>query len=122
MTKAKSQSFAQGAEYNGPKAIFDGPEVGFVRAFYAIAPLPEGHRDADGNLRSGTDLLMRGDKPVRLMQVDMAPGDPDDGKEKFFIAGSDDPPQSTIDGREVKQGRIVSMEPEAMSMKSRTSA
>jgi hypothetical protein len=91
------QSFARHAKYKGPKAIFDGEEVGFVKAHYAL--------DADGK-----NLLLRGGKPVRLIQVDLAPDDPDDGREEYLIAGEKDPPQ-------IDKGRLVQLEPENIHVK-----
>lgn len=35
------------------------------------------------------------DGPVRLVQIDLAPDNPDDGSEEFRIAGPDDPGQET---------------------------
>lgn len=94
-----AQSFARLAKYTGPRAVFDGEEVGFVKGFYAL--------DSEGK-----SLLLRGGNPVRLIQVDLAPDDPDDGKEEFLIAGPKDPPQSA-------KGRIVELEPEAASGKAK---
>jgi hypothetical protein len=35
------------------------------------------------------------DGPVRLVQIDLAPDNPDDGSEEYRIAGDDDPVQET---------------------------
>lgn len=61
-----------GSVYDGPKAIFD---VDGVVAHYAI--------DEDGN------------PGARLVQIDLAPEDPDDGSEEYRIAADEDPPQIT---------------------------
>lgn len=92
MSKPKKQSFARGEVYTGPKGIFDGEEVGGVLAHYAL--------DEDGK-----KPLLHGGKPVRLVQIDLAPDDPDDGSEEFRIAGPKDPAQTVT-------GRIVDLEPE----------
>lgn len=74
-----------GERYEGPAAWCDGPEVGFARGPYALT--------ADGK-----DLL----RPlVRLVMVDDAPGDPDDGACHYEIAGPNDYPQ---------KGRPVALE------------
>lgn len=95
------QSFARGEKYTGPKAIFSGEEVGHVTAHYAL--------DEDGK-----GLLLRSGKPVRLVQIDLAPDDPDDGSEEYRIAGPKDPPQVA--------GRIVDFEPEAAHSSTRAGA
>jgi hypothetical protein len=97
-----SQSFARHARYKGPMAVFDGEEVGFVRGFYALD-------------EEGKNLLMRGGKPVRLIQVDLVPDDPDDGKQEFKIAGPEDPPQ-------IDKGRLVDLEPDAATAATRADA
>lgn len=84
-----------GEIYKGPKAIFSGPEVGHVVAHYAL--------DKEGN------LLERNGEPVRLVQIDLAPGDPEDGSEEYRIAGKDDPPQ--------KSGNVVELEPDTVHAK-----
>ena len=108
MGRAKAQSFAVGAKYTGLKAIFDGEEVGFVRAFYAIEEVPADARNEQGQKMVGHQLLLRQGKPVRLTQVDLAPDDPDDGAEEYLIAGEKDPPQNSR-----AKGRTVTLEPEA---------
>jgi hypothetical protein len=84
-----------GSKYSGPKAIFDGEEVDGILAFYAL--------DQDGKT-----LLKQNGKPVRLMQVDEAPGDPDDGSESFYVAAKGDPAQKTTRD----EGNLVELEPE----------
>lgn len=101
MSKPKKQSFAQGEKYTGPKGIFDGEEVDGVLAHYALT-------------EDGKGLLLRGGKPVRLMQVDLAPLDENDGSEEYLIAGPKDPPQ--------RSGRVVELEPENVKGASRTGA
>lgn len=98
-----------GDEWAGPRAIFDGAEVGFARAHYALTP--------DGKRL----LLVRG-RPVRLVQVDLAPGDPADGSERYVVAGKDDPPQRAIDGTAPKQGGTVSLDVEPVEGKTVVSA
>lgn len=102
MARAKAQSFARHARYSGPRAVFDGEEVGYVRAFYAL--------DADGK-----QLLLRGGKPVRLIHVDLAENDPDDGSEEFLVASEKDPPQ-------VGKGRLVTLEPESVKVATKAGA
>lgn len=99
---AAAQSFARHAKFKGPMAIFDGEEVGFVRAFYAL--------DKDGK-----NLLLRGGKPVRLLHVDLAPEDPDNGKQEFRVASEKDPPQ-------IDKGRFVDLEPEPATAATRASS
>lgn len=77
---ARRTSTTAGAVYDGPMAVFDGEEVGFVKAFYALD-------------KSGKNLLLKSGKPVRLVHVDLAPGDDDDGSQEFRVAGPKDPPQ-----------------------------
>lgn len=98
-----------GDEWTGPHAIFDGAEVGFAKAHYALTP--------DGKRL----LLVRG-RPVRLVQVDLAPGDPTDGSEKYVVAGRDDPPQRAIDGTAPTQGSTVSLDVEPVEGKAAVSA
>lgn len=102
MGKRASQSFAARAKYTGLKAFCNDDSVGFVPGFYALTD-------------DGKQLLLRGGKPVRLMHVDLAPGDPDDGSEEFLVAGPKDPPQS-------EKGRIVPLEPEAATAKGKAGA
>lgn len=85
-------SLKQGARYTGPKAIFDDESVGFVKAFYALD-------------KTGKELLKQRGKPVRLVHVDLAPGDPEDGTEEFRVAGPSDPPQ-------IQDGNPVELKPE----------
>jgi hypothetical protein len=91
------QSFSRHAEYEGLKAFANGAEVGHVPAFYALT-------------EDGKDFLRRGGEVVRLIHIDLAPDDPDDGNEKFLIAGKDDPPTIT-------EGRLVELEPEQVKGK-----
>lgn len=65
--------------YDGPKAI---DTIDGVTAHYALTK----------------------DGPVRLVQIDLAPEDPDDGSEEYRIAGPDDPP--------TQAGNIVELEVE----------
>lgn len=79
-----------GDVYKGPMAVFDGEEVGHVHGFYALD-------------ETGKQLL----KPlVRLMHVDLAPGDDDDGKQEFRVAGKNHPSTTTSE-------RLVDFEAEA---------
>lgn len=84
------QSFARGAVWRGRLAHFSGPEVDHMNGPYAL--------DDDQK------LLLRAGKPVRLMHIDLAPEDPDDGKECYVIAGPADPPQTNVN--------VVELEPE----------
>jgi hypothetical protein len=78
---AKSQKQLKvGADYDGPKAIFDDEQVGGERGFYALE-------------KDGRTLLKQGGKPVRLTQIDLSPGDPENGLEKYVVAGKNDPMQ-----------------------------
>lgn len=71
-----AKKFKVGEAYDGPMAVFDGEEVGHVHGFYALTD-------------DGKELR----KPlVRLMHVDLAPGDDDDGNQEFRVAGKNDPP------------------------------
>lgn len=83
----------EGSTYKGPMAIFDGDEVDFVKAFYALTS-------------DGKDLLLQGGKPVRLVQIDLAPDNADDGKQRFIVAGKKHPPQ-------IDAGRLVDLEAHA---------
>lgn len=78
-----------GAKYTGPMAIFDGEEVDRLHGFYALT-------------KDGKSLLKQNGKPVRLMHVDRAPEDPDDGSQEFRVAGKDDPPS--------RRGNVVGFE------------
>lgn len=98
-----------GSEWTGPKAICDDAAVGFAKAHYALTP--------DGKRL----LLVRG-RPVRLMQVDLAPGDPSDGSERYLVAAKDDPPQTTVDGSPVAEGSVVALEPEHVAGKTGVAA
>jgi hypothetical protein len=89
------QSFAARAKYTGPRAYVTGEEVDHVPGFYALD-------------EEGRSLILRGGKPVRLIHVDLAPEDPDDGREEYLIAGPKDPPQST-------RGRLKELEPERVT-------
>lgn len=88
-----------GSEWTGPRAIFDGAEVGFAHRSYALTP-------------DGKHLLLIGGRPVALTQVDLAPGDPGDGSETYLVAGPGDPPQRAADGSRPKQGGTVAFEME----------
>ncbi len=75
-----------GSLHKGARAIFNPPDVA-VSGFYAI--------DKAG-------------KPgQRLVQVDLAPDDPDDGSEEFRIASKNDPAQVS--------GKIVDLEPDELN-------
>ena len=69
-----------GTVWDGPRAICDDAIVGFVHAAYALT-------------EDGKQLLFVNGRPVRLMQVDLAPDDPTDGSEEYVIAGPGDPAQ-----------------------------
>jgi hypothetical protein len=102
------QSFAARAKYKGPKAFLSGEYFGpdedelLPAGFYAL--------DEDGR-----SLLLRSGRPVRLIHVDLAPDDDEDGKEEFLIAGKKDPPQA-------QKGRLVELEPENVHAKPRVGA
>lgn len=98
-----------GSEWTGPHAIFDGAEVGFARAHYALTP-------------DGKQLLLVRGRPVRLVQVDLAPDDPADGSEGYLIAGKDDPPQRAVDGTAPKDGRTLSLDVEPVEGKTTLAA
>ena len=68
-------------EHKGPRAIVDG-------RFYPLSK--------DGEIQL--------DKP--LVQIDLAPGDPEDGSERFVFAGKHDPPQM------IDADSIVELEPD----------
>lgn len=85
-------SLKRGDLYEGPKAVFDGEEVGHRHGFYALTG-------------DGKELLKNRGKPVRLTQVDLSPGNEYDGAEEFRVAGPDDP--GTV------QGRLVGLEVDA---------
>jgi hypothetical protein len=92
---AKSQKKLNvGADYDGPRAIFDDEEVGGQRGFYALE-------------KDGRTLLKQGGKPVRLMQVDLAEDNPEDGLEKYVVAGKNDPMQTRAGS-----GNIVELRPD----------
>jgi hypothetical protein len=61
--------------YTGPKAILT---------------------DEDG-LTAHWAISDKGEPLARLVQIDLAPGDPDDGSEEYRVAGPDDPAQSRPD-------------------------
>lgn len=69
-----------GSVYDGPKAILTDEDG--VTAHWAL--------DKDG------------DPLARLIQIDLAPDDPDDGSEEYRVAGDDDPVQDP--------GNIVELE------------
>lgn len=98
-----------GSEWTGPRAIFDGAEVGFAKAHYALTP-------------DGKQLLLVRGNPVRLMQVDLAPGDPTDGSERYMVAAKDDPPQRAVDGTAPKDGGTVSLDVEPVEGKTTVAA
>lgn len=60
-----------GSLYTGPKAI---DTIDGITAHYALTK----------------------DGPVRLVQIDLAPDNPDDGSEEYRIAGPDDPYQEGL--------------------------
>lgn len=60
-----------GSLYKGPKAI---DTIDGITAHYALTK----------------------DGPVRLVQIDLAPDNPDDGSEEYRIAGPDDPHQEAL--------------------------
>jgi len=68
-----SRKLKPGEIYDGPKAILTDEDG--LTAHYAL--------DKDG-------------EPIaRLVQIDLAPDDPDDGSEEYRVAGDDDPVQHT---------------------------
>lgn len=84
-----AKRFKVGDVYEGPMAVFDGEQVNHVHGFYALTD-------------DGKELR----KPlVRLMHVDLAPGDSHDGSQEFRVAGKNDPPTA--------RGNIVEFEAEA---------
>jgi hypothetical protein len=89
------ETFKAGSTYRGPLAIFDDEQVDGVRGFYALT-------------KDGKELLKHRGKPVRLTQIDLAPGDPDNGDERYVIAEKDGPMQ--LNAR--PNDGVIELEPE----------
>ncbi len=92
-----------GDTYEGPLAIFDDESVDGVHGYYAL--------DEDGK-----ELLEQAGKPVRLMQVDLAPGDDEDGSERYVVADKNDPSQQIPS----EGNGVVELEPDNVKGKTDT--
>lgn len=93
MAASRAKKLTAGDVYDGPMAVFDDASVGHVKAFYALDD-------------TGKKLLKQAGKPVRLVHVDLAPGQEDDGSQEFRVAAKDDPSQI------VDQSRLVELQPD----------
>lgn len=88
-----AKNLKAGAKFSGPMAFSNDEAVGHVPGFYAL--------ESDGKT-----LLKQNGKPVRLVQIDLAPGNPDDGSQEFRVAAKGDPPQK------IDESKLVTLEPE----------